>query len=105
MTLTNVNCVEGPVKIIQNLIQNNLLGAPVVHQITKWDFDPEVAIKRREVFQHVNGFRGEKLIERMGIGIDGNHNERLEKQRARDEGLLGGTIHHIKHGLNTLGRV
>lgn len=105
MTLTNVCHADGPVAIVTNLIQNNLLGAPVVHEITKWDFDPEVAIKRREVFQHIYGFRGEKLIEKMGVGIDGHHNERLAQQRARDDGLLGGSIHHIKHGLNTLGRV
>lgn len=96
---------DGPVEIVRNLIQNNLLGAPIVHQVTHWDFDPDVALKRREVFQTVNGFRGEKLIERMGIGIDGKHNERLAEQRARDVGLLGGTIHHIKHGLNTPDRV
>lgn len=93
---------DGPVTIITNLIQNNLVGAPVVHEITQWDFDPEVAVKRRELFQQANGFRGEKLIERIGLGVDGLHNVRLAVQRERDDGLLGGTIHHIKHGLNTI---
>lgn len=100
-----VSGVEGPITIITNLIQSNLAGVPIVHQITEWDFDPEVAIKRRELFERANGFRGERLIERMGLGIDGNHDERLAKQQARDDGLLGGTIHHIKHGLNTVDRV
>lgn len=98
-------CIEGPVEIIRNLIQNNLVGLPVIHQTSEWEFDPEVALKRRELFQSANGFRGEKLIERIGLGIDGHHNERLAQQQARDDGLLGGTIHHIKYGLNTPDRV
>lgn len=91
---------EDPVSIIIRLIQNNLVGAPVVHEVTEWDFDPDVAVKRREIFQSTNGYRGEKLIERVGLGTDGLHNERLAIQRDRDEGLLGGTIHKIKHGIN-----
>lgn len=93
---------EDPVSLVLRLIQNNLIGAPVVHQVTEWDFDPEVAVKRREIFQQVNGFRGEKLIERIGLGTDGLHNVRLAIQRERDEGLLGGTIHQIKHGINAV---
>lgn len=93
---------EGPITIIRNLIQNNLVGAPVTHLKTEWDFDPDVALKRRELFQEANGFRGERLIERIGLGLDGRHNERQASQRARDAGLLGGTIHHIQYGLNTL---
>lgn len=81
---------EDPVSLILRLIQNNLVGAPVVHQVTEWEFDPDVAIQRRELFQKVNGFRGEKLIERIGLGTDGLHKERLAIQRERDEGLLGG---------------
>lgn len=91
---------EGPVQIITRLIQNNLVGSPVVHQVTEWEFDPDVALKRREIFQSVNGYRGEKLIERIGLGTDGLHNERLAIQRDRDEGLIGGTIYKIKSGIN-----
>lgn len=101
MTLQTVS-TEDPVTLILRLIQNNLLGGPVVHQVTEWDFDPEVAVRRREVFQDTNGFRGEKLIERIGLGVDGLHNERLAIQRERDQGLLGGTIHKIKQGVNTV---
>lgn len=93
---------DGPITIVKNLIQGNLAGIPIIHEITVWDFDPEVAVKRRELFERANGFRGERLIERMGLGIDGLHDIRLAQQQARDEGLLGGTIHHIKSGLNTL---
>lgn len=82
-----------------------MIGLPVIHKITEWDFDPEVAIKRRELFQQANGYRGERLIERIGLGHDGHHSERLASQRSRDDGLLGGTIHHIKSGLNTIERV
>lgn len=95
-------CADDPITIITNLIQNNLVGGPVVHQVTQWEFDPDVAVKRRELFQRANGFRGEKLIERIGLGVDGLHNVRLQIQQERDEGLLGGTIHHIKSGLNTI---
>lgn len=91
---------EDPVSLVLRLIQNNLVGAPVVHEVTEWEFDPDVAVRRREIFQQVNGFRGEKLIERIGLGTDGLHNVRLALQRERDEGLLGGTIHHIKSGDN-----
>lgn len=93
---------DGPITIIKNLIQGNLAGIPVTHEVTVWDFDPEVAVKRRELFERAHGFRGERLIERMGLGIDGLHDIRLVQQQARDDGLLGGTIHHIKSGLNTL---
>lgn len=93
---------EDPVSIVLRLIQNNLVGAPVVHQVTKWEFDPDVAIQRRELFEKANGFRGEKLIERIGLGTDGLHNERLAIQRERDNGLLGGTIHKVKHGINVV---
>lgn len=96
---------DGPITIIKNLIQGNLAGVPVIHEITEWDFDPEVAIKRRELFERAHGFRGERLIERMGLGLDGKHDARLVQQQARDDGLLGGTIHHIKSGLNTVDRV
>lgn len=91
---------EDPISLVLRLIQNNLVGGPVVHEVTEWEFDPDVAVRRREIFQQVNGFRGEKLIERIGLGTDGLHNVRLAIQRERDEGLLGGTIHKIKSGDN-----
>lgn len=104
---TSIICVnaDGPITIIKNLIQGNLAGVPAIHEITEWDFDPEVAIKRRELFERSHGFRGERLIERMGLGLDGHHDARLAQQQARDDGLLGGTIHHIKSGPNTIDRV
>lgn len=43
----------------------------------------------------MHGFRGSKLIERIGLGIDGNSNQRLLYQRQRDAGRLGGVIQHI----------
>lgn len=95
----------GPLDYLRSFIQNNIAGPPAIHQITEWNFDPDVAIKRRELFQQVHGFRGEKLIERLGLGVDGNHETRLVQQRARDDGLLGGTIFQFKSGLNTIDRV
>lgn len=38
----------------------------------------------------VNGYRGERLIERLGLGVDGYAVERLAQQQQRDAGKLGG---------------
>lgn len=46
--------VVGQVQIIRSLIQNNVVGAPVVHKVTEWEFDPDVSIKRRDQFYEVN---------------------------------------------------
>lgn len=43
--------------------------------------------------QQVNGYRGEKYIERIGLGIDGHEEERREQQRNRDYGKLQGVIY------------
>lgn len=62
---------EGPVTIIRNLLQNNLVGAPVIHKITTWNFDPEVSLKRREQFQEVCIFDGSfELIYRFSRGLN-----------------------------------
>lgn len=39
--------------IIRNLLQNNVVGSPVVHKTTEWEFDPEVSLKRRDQFYEV----------------------------------------------------
>lgn len=41
----------------------------------------------------LHGYRGDKLIERLGLGIDGHAEERLQQQRARDAGKLNGVIY------------
>lgn len=41
----------------------------------------------------VNGYRGEKYMERIGLGIDGRQEERREQQMARDYGRLNGVIY------------
>lgn len=62
---------EGPVTIIRNLLQNNLVGAPVIHKITTWNFDPEVSLKRREQFQEVCIFDGSfELIYQFSRGLN-----------------------------------
>jgi hypothetical protein len=38
----------------------------------------------------LHGFRADKLIERLGLGIDGNHKERKVEQQIRDDGHLQG---------------
>ncbi|KAJ6644105.1 hypothetical protein Bhyg_09071 [Pseudolycoriella hygida] len=84
---------QGPIAIVRSILQNNVVGAPVVHKVTQWDFDPEVSQKRRAQFYELHGYRAEKLIERLGLGIDGHAEERLQQQRARDAGKLGGQMY------------
>lgn len=44
---------QGPIGLIRSILQNNIVGAPVVHKVTQWDFDPEVSQKRRTQFYEV----------------------------------------------------
>lgn len=76
--------------VVRDLIQNNIYGIPVLHKETNWTFDPDVGKRRSRQYQELNGYHGEKAIERLGLGIDGKDLERLEQQRKRDEGQLGG---------------
>ncbi|XP_053686927.1 uncharacterized protein LOC128736468 [Sabethes cyaneus] len=78
------------VRLFTELLQNNVAGIPLIHKTEEFDFDPEVSKKRRELYYEQHGYRGEKAIQRVGLGIDGRHRERLEYQRQRDEGHLNG---------------
>ncbi|XP_013147188.1 PREDICTED: uncharacterized protein LOC106110047 [Papilio polytes] len=80
----------GDVGPIGGFIRSNLVGHPVIHEEQSWIFDPDVALRRRKQFIELNGDKGDKLIERLGLGIDGYDEERLKIQRVRDEGHLGG---------------
>lgn len=75
---------------IGNFIRTNLVGQPVIHDHQTWIFDPDLSLRRRKQFIELNGDKGVYLIERLGLGIDGRADERLQKQRQRDEGHLGG---------------
>lgn len=44
---------QGPIAIVRSILQNNIVGAPVVHKVTEWDFDPEISQKRRAQFYEV----------------------------------------------------
>ncbi|XP_015186523.1 PREDICTED: uncharacterized protein LOC107071764 [Polistes dominula] len=55
--------------LLINLLQNNIAGLPVIHQRTEWNFDPEVGKQRRIDYVETNGFRGEKAIAKLGMGI------------------------------------
>lgn len=79
-----------PIGPVRSFIQTNFVGLPVIHDKQTWIFDPDVSLKRRKQFIELNGDKGDRLIERLGLGIDGNEDERLERQRKRDEGHLGG---------------
>ncbi|XP_058459950.1 uncharacterized protein LOC131435773 isoform X2 [Malaya genurostris] len=78
------------VRFFSELLQNNIAGIPLIHKTEEFDFDPEISKKRRELYYEQHGYRGEKAIERVGLGIDGKHRERLEHQKQRDEGHLNG---------------
>ncbi|CAG9122316.1 unnamed protein product [Plutella xylostella] len=79
-----------PVGPVKSFIQTNLVGLPVLHDKQSWSFDPDVSLRRRKQFIDLHGDKGERLIERLGLGIDGYSEERLQRQRQRDEGHLGG---------------
>lgn len=79
-----------PIGPIRGFVQTNLVGLPVLHEQQYWSFDPDIALRRRKQFIELHGDKGARLIERLGLGIDGYGEERLVKQRARDEGHLGG---------------
>uniref|UniRef100_A0A182IRV0 Uncharacterized protein n=1 Tax=Anopheles atroparvus TaxID=41427 RepID=A0A182IRV0_ANOAO len=78
------------VRLLTDFIQNNVAGIPLIHKTEEYDFDPEISKKRRELYYELHGYRGEKVIERLGLGIDGKHRDRLAHQRQRDEGHLQG---------------
>jgi hypothetical protein len=83
--------VEGRIyQLVRDFVQYNVGGIPLTHQTQTYDFDPDIALKRREQFVELNGDKSEKLIERIGLGVDGKQQERLAAQQARDEGHLNG---------------
>ncbi|ALC41988.1 CG15649 [Drosophila busckii] len=77
-------------RFISETLQNNVAGEPVTHERTNWDFHPEAAKKARAIYYEKNGFRSAKFIERIGVGLDGQHEERRAEQHARDVGRLDG---------------
>ncbi|KAJ0171692.1 hypothetical protein K1T71_012455 [Dendrolimus kikuchii] len=87
---TDAQIIGSSTGFIASFVRTNLIGHPVIHDRTSWIFDPEVAMKRRRQFIELHGDKGERLIERLGLGIDGKDEERLAQQRARDAGRLGG---------------
>ncbi|XP_036332324.1 uncharacterized protein LOC118743666 [Rhagoletis pomonella] len=83
------------VRLITETLQNNVAGEPITHVRTDWDFDPEISQKRRALFYETNGYRAAKFIERLGLGLDGQEEERRAEQQARDVGRLNG-----EHNIN-----
>ncbi|XP_044744938.1 uncharacterized protein LOC123306839 [Coccinella septempunctata] len=80
---------------IRDLIQFNVAGIPEIHKTSTFPFDPDEGIRRSKQYQEVNGRFGEKAIERLGLGSDGKEQERLEEQRIRDQGQLGGVREYL----------
>lgn len=73
--------------LIRRLIRDNLAGEPINFVTQKWEFDPDVADRRRPEFESRYGMKGWKLIQHFGLGEDGFKQQRLEEQNARDEVL------------------
>ncbi|NP_001156457.1 uncharacterized protein LOC100163990 precursor [Acyrthosiphon pisum] len=97
---------------IIGLIQNNVLGSAQFHRQQSWPFDPDVSARRTHEFVALHGDKSERLIERIGLGLDGRQHERREQQAVRDilydrqqrndepTSGAGGGYHH--HGLQQL---
>ncbi|CAI6346478.1 unnamed protein product [Macrosiphum euphorbiae] len=93
---------------IVGLIQNNVLGSAQFHKQQSWPFDPDVSARRTHEFVALHGDKSERLIERIGLGLDGRQDERREQQAVRDilydrqqrygeqqaSGAGGGGYHH-----------
>ncbi|KAB0803885.1 hypothetical protein PPYR_00855 [Photinus pyralis] len=77
------NCCA-TINLVKDLLQFNVAGHPVVHKDVEYLFDPNIGVERSRFYQEVNGVYGEKAIERLGLGIDGKENERLQQQKIRD---------------------
>lgn len=86
MLATFLCCACG-LSIIRDLLQYNGAGIPVLHKTVEYAFDPDVGARRSRLYREVNGNHGEKYIERLGLGIDGRDEERLEQQKQRDAKL------------------
>ncbi|XP_060878962.1 uncharacterized protein LOC132951209 [Metopolophium dirhodum] len=69
---------------IIGLIQNNVLGSAQFHRQQSWPFDPNVSARRTHEFVALHGDKSERLIERIGLGLDGRQQERREQQAVRD---------------------
>ncbi|XP_015372192.1 PREDICTED: uncharacterized protein LOC107167582 [Diuraphis noxia] len=69
---------------IISLIQNNVLGTAEFHRQQSWPFDPNVSARRTHEFVALHGDKSERLIERIGLGLDGRQHERREQQVVRD---------------------
>lgn len=67
-----------------------MVGDPIIHRTQDWPFDPDAGTRRASLYQETNGRLGELAIQRIGLGIDGHHEERRAQQAARDAGHLGG---------------
>lgn len=55
--------------LLINFLQSTIAGLPNTHEETEWNFDPEVGKQRRIDYEAVNGFRGEKAIAKLSMGI------------------------------------
>ncbi|XP_077295954.1 uncharacterized protein LOC143918119 [Arctopsyche grandis] len=86
----NIKEANSQLEAIRDFIQINIAGVPVLHQQSQWEFDPDISLKRRALWEEVNGIKGEKLIDRLGLGMDGKEAERREQHRIKDNGHLGG---------------
>lgn len=43
--------------VIRDTVQSNIAGLPIAHQISTFEFDPDVSIKRRPQYYEVNSIK------------------------------------------------
>lgn len=54
LAVNQVNIVESAVyDLIRTLLQWNVAGIPLIHERREFDFDPDISIKRRQLFYEV----------------------------------------------------
>ncbi|CAH0774714.1 unnamed protein product [Bemisia tabaci] len=68
-------------------LRDAIAGSNDYHKKQKWEFDPNVAARRRPEFEALHGHHSEILIEKFGLGKDGRMEQRRQEQAIRDIGV------------------
>lgn len=98
--LTRVpSCHSVIVRLVYDLVRNNLIGRPEFYKDQKWPLDPEAGARRQPDFVKVHGYHSANTIEKLGLGTDGYQEIRREQQRLRDLGVPTQLPHTVPGGI------
>lgn len=75
------------IKSVVDAVRFALVGSPAYHAKQRWDFDPDVSLRRNPEYERLHGHHSVLLIERLGLGEDGRQDERRSQQAVRDIGV------------------